>query len=97
MAEKSIKGLIEVPNNRVYLTSYFTGSENEVQFEVDPASKLFFLVVNGPPPMKKSKVEMGVKIYRVPDDAEPLSFCKENGGYCCKGKELDYVLARDNK
>lgn len=97
MANPSIKDLVEIPNNRVYLVSYFTGAEKEIVFDSSPEYNQFFLVMNGPPPIKLTKPEMGTKIYRIPSVADPVAFCKSLGGYLCRGKELDYLLVRNSK
>lgn len=85
-----------IPLDRVYLVSYFAGNK-EMEFEVDPTCTSYFLVVNGPPPMKLSRPEAGVKIYRVPTDQDPIEYCKNNGGYCCRGKELTTPIVRNKK
>lgn len=85
-----------IPLDRVYLISYFTGT-TEVEFAVDPSCTSYFLVINGPPPMKLSRAEAGVKVYRVPSDQDPLEYCKVNGGYCCKGKETTSPIVRNKK
>lgn len=95
MSELNLSEL-RVPLDRVYLVSYFMGNK-EIEFEKDDSMTSYFLVVGGPPPIKLAKPETGVKVFRIPTDQDPVSFCKVQGGYCCRGKETDYVLKRSTK
>ena len=85
-----------IPLDRVYLISYFIDNK-EVEFGVDASCTSYFLVVNGPPPMKLARAEAGVKVFRVPSDQDPLDYCKANGGYCCRGKEVTSPIIRNKK
>lgn len=90
----SLSDLAVMPINRVYLVSYFVGDGTEMEFEKDPNCTDYFLVMNGPPPIKLTKPEQGVKVYRVPDGEDPVNFCRDMGGYCCKGKLSNVELVR---
>jgi hypothetical protein len=78
---------------KVYLISYFMGEEEKV-FEQPKKETEFFVVTGGPVPVKALKVEMGVKIYKVPAGQDPFAFAKELGGYVAKGYIMDEPVVR---
>jgi hypothetical protein len=89
-----LSDLALMPINKVYLVSYFVGDGTEMEFEKDPSCNTYFLVMNGPPPIKLTKPEIGVKVYLVPSEEDPVNFCRDMGGYCCKGKISEVDLVR---
>jgi hypothetical protein len=86
--------LIEVTPTRVYLTSYYNSKKEEVIFEELTSRTDYFLVMNGPVPIRDNRAEQGVKIYRVPDGWDPFAAAEEFGGYVAKGKALNEPLQR---
>jgi hypothetical protein len=45
-------------------------------------------------PVRTLKVEMGVKIYKVPAGDDPVALAKEMGGYVAKGYITDEPVTR---
>ena len=86
--------LIEVAPTRVYLTSYYNSKKEEVVFEELTSRTDYFLVMNGPVPIRDNRAEQGIKIYRVPDGWDPFAAAEEFGGYVAKGKALNEPLQR---
>ena len=79
--------------NRIYLTSYYI-SGKLVDFDKSQKNLRNFLVVGGPPPIKSSKVEIGVRVYKLPEEIYDLNEITETGGYLAMGIELSQPIQR---
>jgi hypothetical protein len=79
--------------SKVYLISYFMGEE-EKSFEQPKKETEFFVVTGGPVPIKALKVEMGVKIFKVPAGDDPFTLAKDLGGYVAKGYIMEEPVIR---
>ena len=79
--------------SKVYLISYFAGEDERV-FEQPKKETSFYVVTGGPVPIRNLKVEMGTKIFKVPDGIDPFSLGKEMGGYVAKGYPADEDVIR---
>ena len=88
-----ISSLVLVDPNRVYLVSYYL-SGKLVEFDKSQTNLKTFLVLGGPPPIKSMEVEIGVSIYKLPDDYDDIDEVTGLGGYLAKGVELTQPLIR---
>ena len=82
-----------VDPNKVYLVSYYI-SEELIEFDKSQKNLKNFLVLGGPPPIKSVEVEIGVSIYKLPDDYSDLVEVTSIGGYLAKGVELSQSIQR---
>jgi hypothetical protein len=88
------KDLIEVAPSRVYLVSYYNSKKEEIVFEASATRVDYFLVLNGPVPIRDNRAEQGVKIYRIPDGWDPFAAAEVFGGYVSKGRALSEPMKR---
>ena len=82
-----------VDPNKVYLVSYYISGQL-IEFDKSQTNLKCFLVLGGPPPIKSVEVEIGVNIYKLPDNYDDLKEVAEIGGYLAKGVELSQPIQR---
>ena len=88
-----ISSLVLTSPDKVYLTSYYI-SGSLLEFDKSYQNLQKFLVLGGPPPIKSMEVEIGVKIYKLPDDYDDLNEITSLGGYLAFGAELKESIIR---
>lgn len=89
--------LIEVSPSRVYLVSYYNSKQEESVFEESTSRLDYFLVLNGPVPVRNNRAEQGVAIYRIPDGWDPFAAAEQFGGYVAKGRAVSEPIQRKLK
>jgi len=81
----NLSDLTEVSPKNIYLVSYYDPKGEEIVFEQITKRLDSYLIMNGPVPIKGSKPEQGLKVYKIPDGADILEVAREFKGYAARG------------
>lgn len=80
--------------DKVYLVSYYL-DDKLIEFDKSYKDLKKFLVIGGPPPIKSSKVEIGTKVFQLPDDFNEFDEIKLVNGYLAFGVFLTTSIRRN--
>jgi hypothetical protein len=85
----NLSDFTEVSPRTVYLVAYYDPKGEEIIFEQTTKRLNSYLIMNGPVPIKGSKPEQGLKVYKIPDGIDVLDIAKELKGYAAKGYDIN--------